>query len=137
MYSSVGNTADQLRELILRHIEDQGFHIVEEDPDMETRLAYPRIVKVTGGTGGSVASRTSMANPFAQSIVAAASAAADRAFGPGALVVAPGMGGTLPLHLFTEIAGTQIGGGVFDHTRRRVDDPERRVELVRQASNQL
>ncbi len=99
-----GNTALQLRELILRHIEAQGFHIVDEDPDMETRLRYPRIAKVTGGTGGSVASRTSMANPYAQSIMAAASAAADRAFGPGALVVAPGMGGTLPLYLFTEIA---------------------------------
>jgi acetylornithine deacetylase/succinyl-diaminopimelate desuccinylase-like protein len=31
--------------------------------------------------------------------------AADRAFGPDALVIAPGMGGTLPLYLFTEVAG--------------------------------
>jgi acetylornithine deacetylase/succinyl-diaminopimelate desuccinylase-like protein len=100
-----GNSAPQLRELIVRHIEAQGFHVVEEDPDMETRLRYPRIAKVTGGQGGSVASRTSMADPFAQSIVAAANAAADRAFGQGALVVAPGMGGTLPLFLFTEVAG--------------------------------
>lgn len=100
-----GNTAPQLRELIVRHIEGQGFHIVDEDPDMETRLRHPRIAKVTGGTSGSVASRTSMADPFAQSIQAAASAAADRAFGPGSLVVAPGMGGTLPLYLFTEVAG--------------------------------
>ena len=46
-----------------------------------------------------------MANPFAQSISAAASAAADRAFYDGALVVAPGMGGTLPLYLFTDVAG--------------------------------
>ena len=100
-----GNTADQLRELIVDHIERQGFHVVEEDPDMETRLRHPRIVKVTGGRGGSVAARTSMADPFAQSVTAAASAAADRAFGEDALVVAPGMGGTLPLHLFTEVAG--------------------------------
>jgi acetylornithine deacetylase/succinyl-diaminopimelate desuccinylase-like protein len=100
-----GNTAEQLRDLIVSHIEGQGFHVVEEDPDMETRLRYPRIAKVTGGTGGSVASRTSMADPFVQSVTAAASAAADRAFGDGALVRAPGMGGTLPLYLFTEVAG--------------------------------
>ena len=100
-----GNTAPQLRELIVNHIEQQGFHIVEDDPDMETRLRYPRIAKVTGGMSGSVASRTTMANPFAQTIQAAASAAADRAFGSGSLVVAPGMGGTLPLYLFTEVAG--------------------------------
>lgn len=99
-----GNTAPQLRQLIVDHIERQGFHIVETDPDIETRLRYPRIAKVTGGMSGSVAARTSMADPFAQSIQAAASAAADRAFGAGSLVVAPGMGGTLPLYLFTEVA---------------------------------
>ena len=100
-----GNTAPQLRQLVVRHIEAQGFHVVEDDPDLETRLRHPRIAKVTGGRGGSVASRTSMADPFAQSIMAAADAAADRAFYEGALVVAPGMGGTLPLYLFTEVAG--------------------------------
>ncbi|MGY8778087.1 MAG: peptidase dimerization domain-containing protein, partial [Longimicrobiales bacterium] len=100
-----GNTTENLRDLILAHVEGQGFHIVAEDPDMETRLRYPRIAKVTGGRGGSIASRTSMANPFAQSILAAATSAADRAFSPGALVVAPGMGGTLPLYLFSDIAG--------------------------------
>ena len=100
-----GNTAPQLRQLIVEHIERQGFHIVDEDPDMETRLQYPRIAKVTGGMSGSIASRTPMTEPFAQSIQAAASAAADRAFAPGSLVISPGMGGTLPLFLFTEVAG--------------------------------
>lgn len=46
-----------------------------------------------------------MSNPFAQSVMGAASLAADRAFGPGSLVVAPGMGGTLPLTPFTELLG--------------------------------
>jgi acetylornithine deacetylase/succinyl-diaminopimelate desuccinylase-like protein len=100
-----GNTSEQLRGLIVDHIEGQGFHVVEDDPDMETRLRYDRIAKVTGGRGGSIAARTSMTNAFAQSVVAAAGSAADRSFGDGALVVAPGMGGTLPLYLFTEVAG--------------------------------
>lgn len=99
-----GTTSEYLRQRIIDHIEGQGFHVVEEDPDLETRLRHPRIAKVTGGLGGSPASRTSMDDPFAQSVVAAVSAAADRAFEPGALVVAPGMGGTLPLYLFTEVA---------------------------------
>jgi len=99
-----GNTSEQLSSMIRDHIRDQGFHIVDDDPDLETRLGYPRIAKVTGGTG-SIAARTSMADPYAQSVIAAASNAADRAFGEGALVVAPGMGGTLPLYLFTEVAG--------------------------------
>ena len=98
-----GNDPTQMRGLVVDHIRRQGFHIVTEDPDMATRLLYPRIAKVTGG-GGSVAARTSMANPFSQDMMAAAGAAADRAFGPGSLVIAPGMGGTLPLSLFTGIA---------------------------------
>ncbi len=100
-----GNSPQQLRSLIVDHIERQGFHVVSEDPDMETRRTYPRIAKVTGGSSGSVASRTPMSNPLAQLFVEAASAAADRAFGEGSLVVAPGMGGTLPLYLFTDVAG--------------------------------
>ena len=99
-----GNDPARLRQLVVDHIEAQGFHVVSEDPDMETRLRHARIAKVTGG-GGSPAARTSMADPYAQQVIAAASLAADRAFGPGSLVLAPGMGGTLPLHLFTDVAG--------------------------------
>ena len=46
-----------------------------------------------------------MAGPFVQQVIGAASNAADLAFGPGSLVLAPGMGGTLPLYLFTDVAG--------------------------------
>jgi acetylornithine deacetylase/succinyl-diaminopimelate desuccinylase-like protein len=99
-----GNDPAHLHDLIVAHIEAQGFHVVSEDPDMDTRLRYPRIAKVTGG-GGSRAARTSMDNPFAQSVLQAASQAADRAFGEGSLVVSPGMGGTLPLTPFTEQLG--------------------------------
>ena len=98
-----GNDPAHMRELVVDHIRRQGFHVVTEDPDMETRLLYPRIAKVTGRVG-SPAARTSMANPFAQDIVRAASLAADRSFGTGSLVLAPGMGGTLPLRHFTEVA---------------------------------
>ena len=97
-----GNDPAHLRQLIVDHIQREGFHVVSQDPDMETRRSYPLIAKVTGG-GGSRAARTSMTNPFAQSVMAAASMAASQAFGEGSLVVAPGMGGTLPITPFTEI----------------------------------
>ena len=100
-----GNTVEQLRGLLIDHIKAQGFHVVEQEPSMDDRLTYPRIAKVQGGRGDSVAARTSMANPFAQSVMRATSLAAERAFGAGSLIVAPGMGGTLPLHVFTELAG--------------------------------
>lgn len=99
-----GNDPAHLRRLVVEHIESQGFHVVSDEPDMATRLQHPRIARVTGG-GGSRAARTSMADPYAQSVLAAARSAADAAFGEGALVVAPGMGGTLPLTPFTELLG--------------------------------
>ncbi|MDH5761182.1 MAG: M20/M25/M40 family metallo-hydrolase, partial [Gemmatimonadota bacterium] len=99
-----GNDPEQMRQLVENHIRAQGFHIVREDPDMETRLKYPRIAKVTGG-GGYPAARTSMGNEYVREVITAAGAAADRAFGDGALVLTPGLGGSLPLYLFTDVMG--------------------------------
>ena len=99
-----GNDSAHMRDLIVRHIQGQGYHVVSEDPDLQLRLKHRRIAKVTGG-GGSPAARTSMDNPFAQQVLRAATEAANFAFQNGALVVAPGMGGTLPLYLFTDVAG--------------------------------
>jgi len=99
-----GTAPDHMRQLIVNHIEAQGFHVVSEEPDMDTRLRYPRIAKVTGGEGYPAA-RTEMSNPYVQQVIGAANVAADRAFGEGSLVLAPGMGGTLPLYLFTDVAG--------------------------------
>ncbi|MXW55253.1 MAG: peptidase dimerization domain-containing protein [Gemmatimonadales bacterium] len=99
-----GNEAAHLRQLVIDHIERQGFHVVSEDPDMETRLRYPRIAKVPR-VGGSPAAPTFLGTPLLQDISAGGAAGADRAFGPGSLVLAPGLGGTLPLYLFTDVAG--------------------------------
>ena len=96
-----GNDPAHMRALIEDHIRAQGFHIVSEDPDLETRLRYPKIAKVTGG-GGYPAARSSMSDPYVQQVIAAADAAADDAFGEGALVLTPGLGGSLPLYLFTD-----------------------------------
>jgi acetylornithine deacetylase/succinyl-diaminopimelate desuccinylase-like protein len=75
-----GNEPDHMRELVEDHIRAQGYHIVREDPDMETRLRYPKIAKVTG-SGGYPAARTSMGDPFVQEIIGAADAAANMACG--------------------------------------------------------
>lgn len=99
-----GNDPDHMRDLIVEHIRAQGFHVVDEEPDLETRLRYDRIARVTGG-GGYPAARASMADPYVREVIDAAGEAADRAFGNGALVLTPGLGGSLPLYLFTEILG--------------------------------
>jgi acetylornithine deacetylase/succinyl-diaminopimelate desuccinylase-like protein len=92
-----GNEPRHMRSLVEAHIRKQGYHIVRQDPDMETRLAYPKIAKVTGG-GGYPAARSAMDLPILQEVVEAA----RRAAGNDDVVLSPGSGGSLPLYLFTE-----------------------------------
>ncbi|GMV07715.1 MAG: peptidase [Gemmatimonadota bacterium] len=99
-----GNDPAHLRDLVEAHIRGQGYHVVRQDPDMETRLRHPRIAKVTGGDGYPAA-RSSMSDPRVREVIAAAGAAADRAFGDGSLVLTPALGGSLPLYLFTDVLG--------------------------------
>lgn len=91
-----GNDPDHMKDLVEAHILKQGFHIVREDPDLETRLKYPKIIKISRG-GGYPAARTSMDLPIAQTLFSAVQEAA----GDQALRV-PALGGSLPLYLFTE-----------------------------------
>lgn len=93
-----GNDPEHMAGLVEAHIRRQGYHIVREDPDMETRLRYPKIAKVTGG-GGYPAARSPMDLPILQEVVAAA----RRAAGHDEVVLNPGSGGSLPLYLFTDM----------------------------------
>ena len=94
-----GNDPEVMLDLVEAHIRRQGYHIVREDPDHETRLRYPRIVKVVRGRGYPAA-RTEMDLAIVRQIVAAA----ERAAGD-ALVLVPALGGSLPLYLFTDVLG--------------------------------
>jgi acetylornithine deacetylase/succinyl-diaminopimelate desuccinylase-like protein len=93
-----GNDPEHMKDLVEAHIRSQGYHIVREDPDMETRRAHRRIAKVTRN-GGYPAARTEMSLPVVQEIIGAARRAA-----PDVLLV-PALGGSLPLYLFTDGLG--------------------------------
>jgi acetylornithine deacetylase/succinyl-diaminopimelate desuccinylase-like protein len=91
-----GNDPGHMVSLVEEHVRAQGYHVVRSDPDMETRLRYPKIVKITRD-GGYPAARTPMSVPLLAEIVAAArSVAGDQ------LLLVPTLGGSLPLHLFTD-----------------------------------
>lgn len=99
-----GNDPVAMRALIENHIRAQGFHIVQEEPDLETRLRHGKVARVTGSRGYPAA-RSSMADGYVQQVIAAAGKAADASFGEGSLVLTPGLGGSLPLYLFQEVLG--------------------------------
>ncbi|HKI95082.1 MAG TPA: M20/M25/M40 family metallo-hydrolase [Gemmatimonadales bacterium] len=91
-----GNDPVHMQALVEAHIVRQGYHLVRDDPDMATRLRYPRIAKVVR-FGGYPAARTSMDEPFVPGLVSAI----RQASGVEPLIF-PTLGGSLPLYLFTD-----------------------------------
>lgn len=96
-----GNDPQAMLNLVEAHIERQGYHIVCEDPDAETRAEYPLIAKVTRG-GGYPAVRSDMSDPRVAPLIDALRAAADD------LILTPSLGGSLPLYMFEENSDAPI-----------------------------
>jgi acetylornithine deacetylase/succinyl-diaminopimelate desuccinylase-like protein len=92
-----GNTPERQVSKLVRHIEQQGYTVVRQDPDSLTRIEKPRLVKVTAGEGYP-AGRTPLDHPAAQAVIAAL-----REAGLGEPVVVPTMGGSGPAYVFTDI----------------------------------
>jgi len=91
-----GNDPAHMLDLVEAHIERQGYHILREEPDLETRLTHPRIARMRRG-GGYVAARASMDDPVVEPLVDAVRLASGEA-----PVLVPSLGGSLPLYLFSK-----------------------------------
>jgi acetylornithine deacetylase/succinyl-diaminopimelate desuccinylase-like protein len=86
---------------IRAHIESQGFHVVESDPDDETRSRYPKIAKLDSPRGeGTRAYRTEMDDPQARALAAAL----ERILGEEPVRIRTS-GGTVPIAPFIEALG--------------------------------
>lgn len=80
-----------------RHIESQGFYVVDHDPTNEERLAHPMIAKFIHKQGGYNAQRTRMDLPISLAVVDAVQAVSSEP-----IVRMPTLGGSLPLSIITE-----------------------------------
>ncbi|MFG0276013.1 MAG: M20/M25/M40 family metallo-hydrolase [Phycisphaerales bacterium] len=98
-----GNDPARMIEIVEAHIAAQGFHIVRDAPDVDTRRAHERIAQVRW-SDRYPAAQSSMTHEAVRPVVQAARRAA-RASGMGDLVLNPLLGGTLPIYLFTDILG--------------------------------
>lgn len=92
-----GCEPEKMIDLVENHIKKQGYHVVYEDPDPETRKKYPRIAKVTRGSGYPAA-KTSMDHPLVKSVITRTKDVTG-----DDLVLLPTLGGSLPLYLFTDV----------------------------------
>jgi acetylornithine deacetylase/succinyl-diaminopimelate desuccinylase-like protein len=92
-----GLTAAKQVDLLVAHIREQGFHVVDKEPDMATRRKYPLIAEVTrGGGGGLGIAKTSMDDPVTSKAAEAIRALDQR------LVQLPTIGGGLPFGVFSD-----------------------------------
>jgi acetylornithine deacetylase/succinyl-diaminopimelate desuccinylase-like protein len=82
---------------LVRHIESQGYTVLDREPTLEERLRFPRLATVAAGSGYN-AERTSIDAPLARSVIASVK-------GRGSAVVLPTLGGSLPLYLLRERLG--------------------------------
>jgi acetylornithine deacetylase/succinyl-diaminopimelate desuccinylase-like protein len=87
-------TPERVRQEIERHIERQGYFIVHQTPDLATRRAHARVVKLEWGSGYP-AYRAPVDNPMAQGVVHTIEEATG-----GPIIQVVSLGGSVPMYLF-------------------------------------
>ncbi|HKA37938.1 MAG TPA: M20/M25/M40 family metallo-hydrolase [Thermoanaerobaculia bacterium] len=97
-------TPERVRTLFEDHARRQGFTIVRETPDRETRAKTPRLLKVVWDAGYP-SGRTSMDLPVSRAVARTIEASAG-----GPIVQLPTLGGSIPMHLFLEKLKTPVVG---------------------------
>jgi len=65
-----GETPAHVRELLEDYLTQQDWFIVREPPDLATRLAHPKIVRVVWDAGGATATKTALDLPPCQAVAA-------------------------------------------------------------------
>lgn len=115
-----GLTPQKQVDLLVAHIREQGFHVIDTEPDMATRRKYPKIAQVTrGGGGGLGIAKTSIDHPVTSKAADAIRALNQR------LVQLPTIGGGLPFGVFSDsLALPTIGLAVvnFDNNQHAANE---------------
>ncbi|MFL6788710.1 MAG: M20/M25/M40 family metallo-hydrolase [Sphingomicrobium sp.] len=91
-----GNDFKRQVDKLVRHIQSQGFTVLDREPTIDERRRYRKIATVLVGAGYN-AERTSLDEPLAKSV-----AASLKPFGAAVL---PSLGGSLPLYIFHDTLG--------------------------------
>jgi acetylornithine deacetylase/succinyl-diaminopimelate desuccinylase-like protein len=100
-----GNEPKEMVDKVIAHIEKQGYHVVDSEPDQKTRMKRPMLARVRRSEQGYPASRTSMDLPISRSVARAFMEL--RGLQP---VMIPSLGGSLPIYLFTDALNVPVIG---------------------------
>ncbi|MFZ1808247.1 MAG: M20/M25/M40 family metallo-hydrolase [Cyclobacteriaceae bacterium] len=64
-----GNDPEKMMDLVEAHIRKEGWHIVYDEPDHETRMKYPKVIKVVRDKDGFSAIKVNMDQPEIMSVI--------------------------------------------------------------------
>jgi len=109
-------------EQIASFIRTQGFYVVDHEPTIEDRHAHPRLAKVID-QGGYQASRTPMDLPVSKALVRILQEATR-----GQTVVAPTLGGSVPMYIFEDLGLPWIGVPIVNHDNHQ-HSPDENLRL--------
>jgi acetylornithine deacetylase/succinyl-diaminopimelate desuccinylase-like protein len=119
-----GNDPDHMVGLVVDHIRQQGYHVVKQDPDAETRMKYPLIARVLHKESGYKASRTPMDHPISQAVITALSENSEKT-----PVLLPSLGGSLPIYLFSDLLKVPvIGVSIANHDNNQ-HQPDENIRI--------
>jgi acetylornithine deacetylase/succinyl-diaminopimelate desuccinylase-like protein len=65
-----GETPEHTRQLLENYLTEQGWFIVRDEPDLQTRVSHSKIVKVVWEKGGAIATKTPLDLPASRAVVA-------------------------------------------------------------------
>jgi acetylornithine deacetylase/succinyl-diaminopimelate desuccinylase-like protein len=105
-------------EQIVDFIRKQGFYVIDREPTMEERRTHPLIAKVID-EGGYRASRTAMDLPVSKALVKVVQDATE-----GDTVIAPTLGGSVPMYIFEDLGLPWIGVPIVNYDNHQHSSDE-------------
>jgi acetylornithine deacetylase/succinyl-diaminopimelate desuccinylase-like protein len=105
-------------EQIAEFIRKQGYYTIDHEPTMEERRTHERIAKVIY-EGGYRASRTPMDLPVSRALVRVVQDATG-----GTAVIAPALGGSVPMYIFEDLGLPWIGMPIVNYDNHQHSSDE-------------
>ena len=105
-------------EQIAAFIRKQGFYVLDREPTMDERRSHPRVAKLVD-QGGYRASRTPMDSRAAKALVQVLEESTG-----GQTVVAPALGGSVPMYIFEDFGLPWVGVPIvnYDNHQHSADE---------------
>ncbi|MBN1223557.1 MAG: M20/M25/M40 family metallo-hydrolase [Candidatus Aminicenantes bacterium] len=119
-----GNDPEDMAQKIIIHIREQGYHVIDHEPDQKTRMTFPLIAKVIRTEEGYKAHRTSMDLPISRMAIRAL----EKLKG-GKPVFLPSLGGSLPIHMFYAILEIPIIGISIANHDNNQHQPDENIRI--------